>query len=448
MSIFDFFIPKGTKHSLIRLGGDGDGAYILPNDLEEIDACFSPGVNNFKVFEDQLSTEHGIKAHMCDYSSDADKLMTPLIPGLQTFEKLWLDINGEPNSITLDDWVNNHSADDGTDLMLQIDIEGAEYRNLLHCSDKLLSRFRIIIMELHGLSYPKDSDFFLNNVQPLCERLSKTHLAVHAHANNCCGQYIDQETGMNIPSALELTLLRHDRAGDAIVLPILPHPLDISQNVRCNPPMHLNEQWLKGLPPQNLNALKILQDFNNYLEYKHTEDDITESILKLYDDSAVSTQALLEQRERTFTHLEVAEGKRYQLSSSYGGYDDKGAVVEKEPFFFHTGMAKDQKITIDLEQVFNIERIEIRNRLDGWQYRANCLFIDIASNEDHDNHFLLPVPHDSDFLAGRKERCFITIGGVAGRYVSIVSPLHTALHFSHIKIFTNSKTALSATPLE
>ena len=31
---------------LVRLGGNNDGGYLLPNDLEGITACFSPGVDN------------------------------------------------------------------------------------------------------------------------------------------------------------------------------------------------------------------------------------------------------------------------------------------------------------------------------------------------------------------------------------------------------------------
>ena len=38
-------------YKLIRLGGRGDGAYLLPDDLQDIQACFSPGVSDSKLFE-------------------------------------------------------------------------------------------------------------------------------------------------------------------------------------------------------------------------------------------------------------------------------------------------------------------------------------------------------------------------------------------------------------
>jgi hypothetical protein len=52
---FEILRPRSSPFQLLRLGGSGDGAYLVPNDLAGIAACFSPGVNNFKNFEDELS---------------------------------------------------------------------------------------------------------------------------------------------------------------------------------------------------------------------------------------------------------------------------------------------------------------------------------------------------------------------------------------------------------
>jgi len=72
---------------LIRVGGSRDGSYLVSNDLTGIGYCLSPGINNFKHFEDGLSSRFDITCDMYDASSDADKLSTPLILGKQTFEK-------------------------------------------------------------------------------------------------------------------------------------------------------------------------------------------------------------------------------------------------------------------------------------------------------------------------------------------------------------------------
>ena len=86
-NIYNFLIPKPCPFELIRIGGKNDGAYLVPNDLKDIDACFSPGVNNFKNFEDELTKLYGIKCHMCDFTSDIISFKTPLIVGMQTFKK-------------------------------------------------------------------------------------------------------------------------------------------------------------------------------------------------------------------------------------------------------------------------------------------------------------------------------------------------------------------------
>jgi len=88
---------------------------------------------------------------MCDYSSDLDDLATPLRPGKQTFEKLWLDVIGTKEAVALETWVARHAPDPKTDLLLHMDIEGAEYRNILAATDAVLGRFRIIVLELHNL---------------------------------------------------------------------------------------------------------------------------------------------------------------------------------------------------------------------------------------------------------------------------------------------------------
>lgn len=93
---------------------------------------------------------HGIPCHMCDHSSNVEAFATPLIEGRQTFLKKWLDVTGAADSVALADWVALRAP--GTaDLLLQMDIEGAEYRNLLGTPDDVLRRFRIVVLELHGL---------------------------------------------------------------------------------------------------------------------------------------------------------------------------------------------------------------------------------------------------------------------------------------------------------
>ena len=45
---------------LIRMGGNGDGGYLIPNLMNEIDHCFSAGVSDIAHFEKELLEKYDI----------------------------------------------------------------------------------------------------------------------------------------------------------------------------------------------------------------------------------------------------------------------------------------------------------------------------------------------------------------------------------------------------
>ena len=261
--------PQLSPFKLIRIGGDKDGAYLLPNDLKDIEACFSPGVCNSKEFEDHLAIEYNIKSFMCDYSSDIKSFKTKLIKNMQFFEKKWLDINKNRNNISLENWINENTDNKENDLILQMDIEGAEYRNLLSCPIKVLKRFRILIIEFHELDSILENNKD-NKVKQLIRKINETHTCVHSHPNNCCGYVIDHDSGMNIPRVLELTFLRKDRFKNKIInySPEIPNRNDIYANVAWNKPLYLNINWLKPKKRSIISSIKILKDYTSYFFYK------------------------------------------------------------------------------------------------------------------------------------------------------------------------------------
>ncbi len=253
--------PKPSPAPLVRIGPDGDGGYLVPDDLKNVAACFSPGVADCKDFEDQLALEHGIASHLCDRSSDLDKLRTPLVQGLQTFERLWLDVSGTEESVSLDDWVERHSSDPREDLILQMDIEGAEYRNILQTSDDTLKRFRIIVVEVHGLLRCKNSGVLTKVLLPFFSRLGKHFTCVHAHANNVSESMHIFSLDVTLPDLIELTFLRNDRfEGGALHDVELPHPHDIRFNVQHRPPVFL-DNFFRGRPPSPKEMRRMTEDF-------------------------------------------------------------------------------------------------------------------------------------------------------------------------------------------
>jgi hypothetical protein len=276
-------IPKISPYPLIRIGGSGDGAYLVPDDLKGISRCLSPGVNNFKFFEDELAQSHGIHSDLVDASSDADKFSTPIIDDMQTFTKKWLDINFGNESLSISQWISGLPAD-SNNLMLQMDIEGAEYRNLLATEDSELKKFHIIVLELHrvavGFSRPR---VFRQVMRPLLQKLDKNFICVHAHPNNALGMYPPKALGTNVPRLLEVTFLRKDRfPQDSFTHPSfasLPHPKDI-RNVPARAPIYLDYPWTT-LPRSRASQARILGDWIDFFHF-HNRSDLFLAYTKLW----------------------------------------------------------------------------------------------------------------------------------------------------------------------
>ena len=91
------FKNKYIYCDLIRIGGDGDGGYLLPDNLKDVSFCFSPGVKDIALFEEEISEKYGIKSYMADASVDK----SPIDNENFTFIKRFLGSKSEDNFITL-----------------------------------------------------------------------------------------------------------------------------------------------------------------------------------------------------------------------------------------------------------------------------------------------------------------------------------------------------------
>jgi hypothetical protein len=233
--LIDSLRPVKTKFDLIRVGGDNDGGYLLPNDLSGISLCFSPGVDVTASFEKDLLAR-GIKSHLADASVDG----APDGLEVASFTKKYLGGCNNDTYMTLTSWMHERRAFMG-DYILQMDIEGGEYTTLLCTPPDVLRKFRIIAVEVHNvqtwfneLAWPVVTTFF--------GKLLEDFYVVHNHPNNNCPFIVVDDIIM--PTVFELTLLRKDRAEPIGYCMEFPHPLD-QPNVLDKPNYSLPEGWYK-----------------------------------------------------------------------------------------------------------------------------------------------------------------------------------------------------------
>lgn len=225
--------PYTSDIPLIRIGNERDGGYLLPDDLDGLTASFSPGVST-EIGFDLAIMGRGIPCFLADASVDG--LVQP--HPLATFDKLFLGPRTEGIFISLDDWVQRY-AGGGGDLLLQMDIEGAEYETLAAASDETLARFRIIMIEFHGF-HRMFSPKHLAKMEPVFRRLSEQFALLHLHPNNAAPAV--SAGGITLPPVFEATYIRKDRVTDLTATRSFPHPLD-RPNVAALPDYRMPEFW-------------------------------------------------------------------------------------------------------------------------------------------------------------------------------------------------------------
>jgi hypothetical protein len=229
--------PFETDRGLVRVGPAGDGGYLLPDDLNGVAACISPGVSTESGFDLALANQE-IDVYMADASVDGPSTSHPRFH----FEKKFLGPVTGGDYLTMQDFCEAIPAlATPSDLVLQMDIEGAEYPVLASMDRHLLSRFRIIVLELHWLDH-LFHEFSFGIINSVVDKLLCDHHVVHLHPNNCCGSLT--RAGIEVPCVMEITLYRKDRAKFTRSGPRrFPHHLDADNVEEGRRTLVLPEIW-------------------------------------------------------------------------------------------------------------------------------------------------------------------------------------------------------------
>ena len=228
--------PLHCGKELIRIGGASDGGYLIPNDLEGVEYCFSPGVGATSDFESHLATLN-IKSFLADHSVDAPPVARPEF----TFDRKFLAATDSETSFTLKSWRDKYLAPGKHDLLLEMDIEGSEYEVIVSTPSDMLADFRIMVIEFHSLD--KMFDPFAYGVMKTCfEKILRHFDVVHIHPNNCCGRV--KRRDIVVPRIMEFTFYNKNRVTETRYRNDFPHVLDRDNTARKKP-LNLPPCWYR-----------------------------------------------------------------------------------------------------------------------------------------------------------------------------------------------------------
>lgn len=234
--LIKLLFPIKVTKQLIRIGGVGDGGYLVPDDLKEIGGVISPGVGRKQTF-DEFFARRDVPVVMADASVDGPEKNLPQFHFIPKF------VAPVPrhNHVTIEDLIEKLDSITGTrsDLILQMDIEGAEYEILSALSLDILERFRIVLIEFHDLDRLFDPVFFVRYKDGF-ESILRTHHVVHIHPNNC--QRPVKGGDIQIPPVMEFTFYRKDLSDQLGFCLDFPNPLD--KECTDQKPLALPDCWI------------------------------------------------------------------------------------------------------------------------------------------------------------------------------------------------------------
>ena len=110
--------------------------------------------------------------------------------------------DAHPELATLPALMAENGHQDCQNLVLKMDIEGAEVGVFTHLPEQVQNQFAQIVLELHGF----DHETQWEGLAATLECINRTHQLVHLHANNC-GQLLYMGD-MVVPNAYEATYVR------------------------------------------------------------------------------------------------------------------------------------------------------------------------------------------------------------------------------------------------
>jgi hypothetical protein len=225
---WQYLHPKDVADvDFVRIGRNGDGGYVMLNDLSECRFGISIGVGQ-EISWDLALADRGINLSLYDHT--IGKLLVHH-PGIK-----FRSVGGRSprddalNKMPLSEMITAEGLGDECNMLLKIDIEGDEWAVLKGIDPQLLEKFSQIVVELHGMCDFEPHEKHLTRLYAL-KAIAATHQCIHIHANNW-GDYCIIG-GIPVPDVVEATFALRSRYTFIECGRRFPTTLDHPNNADC-----------------------------------------------------------------------------------------------------------------------------------------------------------------------------------------------------------------------
>ena len=212
------------SHLKVRLGKDFDGGYICPDDTSGIDKAFSFGICD-DISWDQAIADRGLTIYQFDHTVTDPAPNDPRM----IFEQKMISSQSSDQSQSLADLIRTHDRGrEKPNLILKMDIEGAEWDVLAATPADALARLAWIVCELHSFQLMADTRLRAK-IDVCLQKLGLHFDVVHLHSN-VWGGY-STHANVVVPNVLEVTFA--NRSVYRTIVGAQTYPTSLDQT--CDP---------------------------------------------------------------------------------------------------------------------------------------------------------------------------------------------------------------------
>ena len=169
-------IAEAEGHELTRTGRDNDGGYVMLDDFPG-GVAYSFGICD-DVSWDKDMASRGYDVYMYDHTIDG----LPEENARFHWSKLGISdgVTDDDRFKSLEELISRNGHENERDIILKMDVEGAEWGFFESVKPETLSQFSQMTFEIHNMINPAYSERILNALR----KINMTHQLVHLHTNN------------------------------------------------------------------------------------------------------------------------------------------------------------------------------------------------------------------------------------------------------------------------